>query len=161
MNVYVAAPYADAALACALHERLAWAGFTPTSAWAENANGPEALDTLSTDEVRRMARDNDDAVHRAHVVIVLARDGAGGEMFAEARLALEYETPVIWVGTRRPLSAYRPGVLRVDTVEQALERLLDFANIVRRAWPVDDDWARDVIWHLVEDLSREENAHAA
>jgi len=164
MHVYVAAPYMDAPLVRALHQQLTSARFTPTSSWADEATGAEALDALSPAEVRRIAKANDEDLHRAHVLIVLAREGAGAEMFAEARLALEYETAVIWVGARRPLSAYRAGVVRVDTAQQALAKVVEFeglVDVIRRIWSVDDDGVRDVVWELVGGSSEKEGAHAA
>ncbi len=65
-------------------------------------------------EVRRIALANDRDLLGADLVVALPRDGAGAEMFAEVRLALAHRIPVLWVGARRPLSAYREGVLRVD-----------------------------------------------
>jgi hypothetical protein len=85
-------------------------------------------------------------------VLVLARDGAGAEMFGEARLALEYGIPTVWFGTRRPLSAYRPGVVRVETIDEAMEQLAAFAQITRRLSLVSADDARDAIWMTIEDV---------
>jgi len=59
MHVYVAAPYMDAPLVRALHQQLTSARFTPTSSWADEATGAEALDALSPAEVRRIAKAND------------------------------------------------------------------------------------------------------
>ncbi|PMU97989.1 hypothetical protein, partial [Pseudomonas sp. GP01-A4] len=63
--------------------------------------------------------------------------------------------PVVWVGRRRPLTAYRPGVVRVDTVEEAIEIVALFVAAVRQPWPVEENWARDTLWSLVEKLAEE------
>src|SRR5258706_3586810 len=98
VRVYVAAPYADAPRVRALHDDLREAGFLPVSQWAENANGPEALETLPLSTIRALARQNDADLLSAHLVIALARDGAGGDMFAEVRCALDSKIPVLGVG---------------------------------------------------------------
>jgi hypothetical protein len=82
-------------------------------------------------------------------------------MFAEARLALEHGIPVVWVGARRPLSGYRPGVIRVDTLEAGVDLLATFAEIVSHSWGVGDAWARATIWDLITRLERGANAEVA
>ena len=116
---YVAAPYIDAGRVLDVHERLVDLGIQPTSTWARTADGPEDLSRVTEDGLRLIARANDSDLRGSHVVLVLARDGAGGEMFAEARIALEWGRPVVWVG-RRILSAYRDGVVRVEDIDDAL-----------------------------------------
>jgi hypothetical protein len=123
-RVYVAAPYIDAPLVRELHDRLRALGCVCTSAWAEVANGEEHLEALTANERASLIAANDTAVATADVVIVLARHGAGGEMFAEARLAELLEIPILWVGERRTLGAYREGVRRVAAIDMALEHIL-------------------------------------
>ena len=117
MLVYVAAPYADAAVARNVHELLRLHGLDVTSRWAEAARGLEPC--LGEAAMRDRAAANDRDVLRADAMLVLSRDGAGGEMFAEARLAIERGKPIFWVG-RPILSAYRLGVVRCATVGEAI-----------------------------------------
>jgi hypothetical protein len=161
VHVYVAAPYLDARAVRALHAALRASGIQPTSHWAEAAEGPERLDALPVADVRAIARKNDDDLLSAHALIALLREGAGAEMFAEVRLALDNGIPVVWVGARRPLSAYREGVLRVGRVEEAFALVQSFAEIVSRPWLVCADWARSMIWSSIEQLEKGGGAHAA
>ncbi len=149
---YVAGPYADAPRVRQLHAELRALGIRPVSRWAEEATGPEALEELSLSAVRAIARRNDDDLLNAHFAIVLARDGAGGEMFAEVRLALDSGIPVVWVGKRRPLTAYREGVVRVASVFDALSFAQSVAELVTRPWIVSAAWARSMIWSTIEHL---------
>jgi hypothetical protein len=131
MNVYIAAPYEDSQLVREHHILLRDLRMTPTSQWAEDAqDGTEDLRQLSPRVARVRAFRNDLDLRSAHVVVVFARDGAGGEMFAEARLALENNIPVIWAGERRTLSAYRDGVIRVDSLGDAFRVLKAMAVYV-------------------------------
>ena len=148
--IYIAAPFADAALVREVGARLPAFGAESRSTWAECADGPEQLEAMTPDEVRSVAAANDRDLLASFALVVLSRDGAGGEMFAEARLALEYGIPIVWVGKRRPLSAYREGVIRVDTIEDALDLVRRFSECVRQPFPVDDEWARDTLWSYVE-----------
>lgn len=123
MRIYVAAPYEDAAHVRGLHERLRSLGLEPTSHWAENAAGPENFASFTPMQLRAIAESNDTDVISSTAVLVLARAGAGGEMFAEARLALFLAKPVYWVG-RRTLSSWREGVVRCEDLDDALARLV-------------------------------------
>lgn len=124
MNVYVAAPYADAERVRRVHKLLIAIGCAFTSRWAEQASGPEDFASLTPEELANTASCNDTDVLRAGVALVLARPGLGGEMFAEARLAYDSGRRVLWVG-RKTLSAWRPGVERFESFEDALSRLLE------------------------------------
>ena len=108
-------------------------------------------------EVRRVALANDRDLLRAHLVVTLARDGAGAEMFAEVRLALAHRIPVLWVGTRRPLSAYRQGVLRVRSLPEGMIYLLGFADLVGALPPFETRKARETLWDVVEGLQEADN----
>lgn len=123
MNVYVAAPYDDAAVVRNIHARLRALGIDPTSRWAEYATGAEDFETLSPAQLADIAGSNDYDVRRSHAMLVMARVGAGGEMFSEARLALVLGVPIVWHG-RLTLSAWRPGVVRVATLDGAFDGLL-------------------------------------
>jgi transcriptional regulator with XRE-family HTH domain len=161
-HVYVAAPYADAPAVRTLHAELRRAGLLPVSRWAVGADGPEALDALPVSAVRALARQNDRDLLSAHMVIALARDGAGGEMFAEVRLALDSGIPVLWVGTRRPLTAYREGVARVLATSDAVGLAQSFAELISRpsrmsvkpSSKASVKWARRMIWSSIEQLER-------
>lgn len=122
-GVYVAAPFADAAFVREhVHERLRAIGCTPTSSWVDTAAGPENFARYLPAELRRNAEHNDRNLRGSDVVLVVAREGAGGETFAEARIAIEWGKPVVWCG-RRILSAWRAGVVRVDDLDGAMATL--------------------------------------
>ncbi|GAC1351817.1 MAG: hypothetical protein NVSMB1_08520 [Polyangiales bacterium] len=120
-RVYVAAPYTDAPHVRAVHERLRALRMSPTSSWADHAQGEEDFSKMSAKALRAIAKRNDDALSRAHAVIALPRAGVGREMFAEVRIALSLNIPVVWVGETLCLSAFRDGVKRVATLDDALE----------------------------------------
>lgn len=129
LRCYVAAPLADAPVVREVHGCLRLLGIEATSSWAETCDdAPERLDDMPLDEVRALAALNDHALATSDVVLVLPREGAGREMYAEARLAIAIGLPVIWVGSPRPLSAYREGVVRVDTVAEAFRELYERQN---------------------------------
>lgn len=119
--VYVAAPFDDGAIVrdC-LHDRLRLHGMRPTAQWFDAPRGPEDFTRFSPDELQRRALRNDADVRGSDVVFALPRRGAGGEMFAEIRVALEWGKSVVWVGERRTLSAWRAGVVRVDDFDAGL-----------------------------------------
>ena len=121
-RVYVAAPFEDAHRVCEIHERLRQFGIEPTSDWAVGAYGPEALHEHSADRLRGFALGNDVSIRRADAILVLARAGVGGEMFAEARYAWDLRKPIVWVG-RRTLSAYREGVVLAEDTDDALNTI--------------------------------------
>lgn len=123
LRCYVAAPFIDASFVREVHACLRLLGIEPTSSWAEHANGPEDLESMPLDEVRAIAERNDHALATSDVVLVLPRETAGREMYAEARIALAIGLPVVWVGGPKPLSAYREGVARVDSLAEAFREL--------------------------------------
>jgi hypothetical protein len=126
-RVYVAAPYEDAPGVRRVHALLRYLRLEPTSTWAEEADGPEVLEKMPLDVVRALADRNDADLESSSALLVLPRAGAGREMYAEVRLAIERNIPVIWVGGPRPLSAYRVGVARVDDLTEALAHLCELA----------------------------------
>lgn len=119
-RIYVAAPYEDAAFVRQVHTRLRERKFTPTSSWAETAKGADVL----TPEIAQTAITVNDAdLRSSDAVFVIARPGAGGEMFCEIAAALMHGIRVFWVG-RKVLSAYRDGVVWCgDYVPEALDTL--------------------------------------
>lgn len=126
LRCYVAAPFGDAPFVREVHACLRLLGLEPTSSWAEHADGsPEQLDAMPLEEVRALAERNDHALATSDVVLVLPREGAGREMYAEARLAIAIGLPVVWVGGPRPLSAYREGVILVDSLTDAFRTLYE------------------------------------
>lgn len=121
-RVYVAAPFGRGPfVAGEVHPPLAARGLACTSSWVASANGaPERLDELPLERVRAIAERNDADLASSDLVIVLGDVGTGREMYAEARIAIALGLPVVWVGPPFPLSAYREGVVRVRSVEEAL-----------------------------------------
>lgn len=97
-------------------------GLVPTSTWAEEQIGPENFAQYTVEQLRAIAFSNDGDILRSNSMLVLARPGAGGEMFAEARFALQHEKAVFWVG-RRTLSAWRRGVIRCHDLDAALDKI--------------------------------------
>jgi hypothetical protein len=125
ISVYVAAPYEDHPMVRGVHDHIISSGMQVTSQWAEEAvgKGEESLDTLSPVDVHRLAELNDRDIGRSDAMIVLARQGAGGEMFCEMRYALMLGLAVYWVGTRRILSTFRPAVRICNSVAHALDAI--------------------------------------
>lgn len=121
--VYVAAPYDDAGyVRLSVHPMLRELGMRPTSRWAEKAAGPEDFKRMSLDAIRRAAHENDADLRGSDVLLLVDTDGSGRETYAEARVALEWSKPVVWVGPPR-LSAFRRGVVRVASLDEALRVL--------------------------------------
>lgn len=120
-RVYVAAPYAEGPfVAAVVHPALRERDLSPTSGWAAQADGaPERLERLPLDAVRAIAERNDADLASSDLVVVLGHRGTGREMYAEARIAIALGLPVVWVGPPYPLSAYREGVVRVASLEEA------------------------------------------
>lgn len=113
LHVYVAAPYEDAALVREVHAELEKYDIVATSLWADEARGAEDFSTYTPTQLRAAAESNDEDIDRSHAMIVMARKGAGGEMFAEARYAAHLGMPTFWCG-RMTLSAWRWNVVRVE-----------------------------------------------
>jgi hypothetical protein len=64
----------------------------------------------------------------------------------------------VWVGTRRPLSAYREGVLRVDSLGEATTFLAGLGEIVGGLAPFEKRRARETIWDIVACLAETKDA---
>ena len=126
-RVYVAAPYGDGHRVRRTHALLRYLRLEPTSSWAETADGPEDLGAIPVEKIRALAAKNDEELLNSDAVLVLARVGAGHEMCAEARLAIDRGIAVVWVGEPRCLSACRNGVDRVDDMTEAFARLCQLA----------------------------------
>lgn len=120
---YVAAPFADAGLVRDVHARLVEHDVRPTATWAEDVVGPENLGQYTTERLRAFAAVNDSDLRASNAMLVLAREGAGGEMFAEIARALLWGIPVVWSG-RRTLSAYRRGVVLASDLEDGIRLIV-------------------------------------
>jgi hypothetical protein len=164
MNVYFCASHLDSVNVRHLQDGVRQQGLVPVSTWPYEVVGPERLDDLQLSQVRAIADRNDRDLRKAHIAVVLARDGVGAEMFAEARLALSLGIPALWVGTRRPLSAYREGVHRVDDVVHAmkvlrgLRRLAIHAARLAQGRDGEDSLVRFALWQWIEFYQRADAA---
>lgn len=142
LRCYVAAPYRHAPVVRSVHRSLRTIGWQPTSEWAESAKGPEELEKMPLELVRQIARANDRDVESAHALLALAHEGEGAEMFCELRYAAELGIPVVYAGARKCLSAYRPGVLRVDDMLEGLEVLAEASRRMPSAMQGHDEFVR-------------------
>jgi hypothetical protein len=156
MKLYFCASHLDAVNIQYLQRGAECFGMTPVSSWPYAVTGPERFDQTPVSEVRAIAARNDRDLKSAHAAVVLPRDGVGAEMFGEARLALALGIPLVWVGSRRSLSAYREGVLRVDHVVEAMARLTELRNVALTAsrlavgLPNADDIVRFALWKWID-----------
>lgn len=134
-RVYIAAPWLRWREAERFRNALAAHHLECTSSWIDDArtcDGPESLASLEPDVVQAVAARNDADVDDAHIVVALTWPGEGGEMFAEVARALLHGRPVVWVGERRTLSAYRPGVVLAADMFEAIDAALTAARGARR-----------------------------
>lgn len=128
-RVYVCAPFEDAGhVRDVVHPRLLAFGLEPSSRWVEGARGVENQAAFTPHALRALAEANDLDLGNSHAVLVIARELAGGEMFAEARFALVMGLPVVWIG-RRILSAWRDGVVRVEDLDEAISVLRNLLKV--------------------------------
>lgn len=122
-SVYICAPFDDGAFVRVVHERLEALGISPSSTWVTEADGAEDFTRFAPVELRRIAERNDRDIRGSHIVLVLDEAGRGRETCAEARIALEWGKPVVWVG-RPTLSTWRRNVVRAETIDEAIETLV-------------------------------------
>jgi len=120
LAVYVAAPFARRPEVLALHGRLRAHGLEPTSTWA---TGTESEAELTPEMARRLIAQNDRDIARSSALLAIAYPGEGGEMFCEVTWAIVAGKPVYWVGSRRILSTWRPGVVVCTSVEDAIAKM--------------------------------------
>lgn len=132
-SCYVAAPYLSAAFVRVVHESLVSHGIAPTSTWAEQAVGVEDFSRYSPEALRGVAAQNDADLRASDVVFLLDLDGSGRETYAEGRIALEWGKPVVWL-SRRGLSQWRDGVVRVDAVEDGISTLVAMRDAFARGY---------------------------
>lgn len=117
-RVYICAPWVDARRMSAWLPILASYGLENGSSWIAAAcslDGPDPLDAKSIQK-------NDEELHLADAVLVISREGAGGEMFCEFTRAIMAGIPVFWVG-REILSCRRAGVTICDDIQDAFETI--------------------------------------
>jgi hypothetical protein len=152
MNVYIAAPFHRAAEVRDFHKLVRELGMNVVSTWANDAKGKDDLAEKPLDVARAVGRRNDRDLLSAHLVIAIAHEEEGGEMFAEVRLALVHRIPVLWLGSRRTLSSFREGVLCVETLKEALVYLAGLADMVSGLTVFERRKARETLWTTIEGL---------
>lgn len=118
-TAYIAAPYAERALAILLMGTLESRGIEVTSTWLR------VVDGITTHEERRRCADIDLAdVRRADVLVALTLDAAAQPRmtYGEIGYALAMKMPVLWVGDVRgePLLFDATGVTRLHSIEALL-----------------------------------------
>ena len=121
-RIYIAAPYARAKEARAAGLFLVSRGLCIESTWDIAAAGPESLDSVCAAEAIKI---NDSELQISDAVLCLAYRGEGGEMYCELTRALIAGKPVYWVSMdgRDVLSAWRPGVVRCASVDDAIDQI--------------------------------------
>lgn len=99
------------------------AGFKVTSRWLDE----EPTATLAESDTDLLMYTNYKDLDAAKVLLVLSYDGLGGEMFIEAGdfMCRRPLNPVYWVGSKRPLSAYRHNVTRLNRLDEAIKRMVE------------------------------------
>ena len=133
MKVYVIAAYDHAPQVRAIHDRLRMVAIEPTSSWAEEAHGAEALGTKTYEERYEIATRNARDLAAAGAVIALL-DTPMREGWLELARAVDEGKKILLVG-RHCLSTSlwvdwkSQRAMHFDTVDAALEGL---AGMVRR-----------------------------
>lgn len=126
---YVIAAYTSAPQVRALHDRLRTIGIEPTSSWAEEAHGPEALEALSTQACRAIWTRNDRDMREADVVIVLADTPCREGFMEAARAYYDGRQDMVWVGRPTLTSrAWVDGCVTVVDVDAAVALLSERAQ---------------------------------
>lgn len=133
MRIYVAAPFQRASEALLAHHALVAIGLLPVSRWVAVALERQGVDALTAAEAHHGIEVNDEDLVSADALLVLSYPGEGGEMFAEARMALLLGKPVVWVRGRQILSSWRRGVTLVDSLQEGVQRL----DSIRGDWPAE------------------------
>lgn len=123
LRVYVAAPFDDGPrLSTTVIPDMIYAGLIPLASWIDDALSGKTDKGLTIASAQAALHVNDFELTGSDAVLVVARDGVGGEMFCEAARAILLSIPVFWVG-RRVLSSYRQGVTICDSVEDAIDAI--------------------------------------
>jgi len=134
MRVYVGAPYGAAGRVKDVHGLLRSIGCEPTSHWAEFATSEvEILKDSSARQHRAQWHINQDCLDSSEAMLVLSEPTGGAELFAEVGRALCIGRPVLWTGPRRILSCYAPGMVVLQSVSDALDRLAGAAKVPRES----------------------------
>lgn len=123
--VYVAAPFERRELVRKVEKDLFCHWMDSTASWAKLEHEGLPPTELAAQQIKQ----NDDDIAISHALLVLAEPGLGGEMFAEVARALLFGIPIVWVG-RRILSTFRPGVIESPSVEEAINLLESWSNLV-------------------------------
>jgi hypothetical protein len=127
LNVYVAGPYASAALVRVVHQKLRDHGMRPTSSWAEEATGPEDFSTMSPIKLRGILDANTRDIHDSDVILVVDHEGKGRETYAELERALNWGLSAVFVG-KPALSTWHKAVLQAQDIETAIAILLEMSE---------------------------------
>jgi hypothetical protein len=130
LPVYVAGPWTLGPwIRSEVYERLGFIGACPVSSWTNAADGSaEDLYAISDEDKLAACNANDRDLHRAAVVLLVTAHGVGSASFGEARYALALRKPVVWVGPRFNVDAWRPGVTRVTDLDEAMVVLAGMAQ---------------------------------
>jgi hypothetical protein len=125
-RIYVCAPFDDRVYVRSVHAQLVESGLKPMSTWA---NASEDENWSDEEAVRLATFENTSQMATSDAMLVIARPGAGGEMFAEIARAQTWGKPIFWVG-RRILSAFRPGVFRLGDCDDHASRDEEVAKAI-------------------------------
>lgn len=123
LNVYVAAPYTQAAFVRVVHEHLEQLGITPTASWPRHAYGPEDFSRHTAAALREALATNSADLRGSDAVLVYDPAGEGRETYAEAARALEWGKPVVWCSPRG-LTQFARGVVRAEDLDDAIRILV-------------------------------------
>lgn len=123
IRVYVAAPFDDGPrLATTVIPEMIYAGLIPLASWIDDAVSGKTDQALTVAAAQAALHVNDFELLSSDAILVIARDGVGGEMFCEVGRAIVQRLPIFWVG-RRVLSSWRPGVTVCDSVADAIDAI--------------------------------------
>lgn len=128
LTVYVAGPYGSAELVRAIHERLCAIGCLPTSQWAESATGPEDFVAHTPEKLAAIAEANYADIDASDAIFVVDPDCRGQETLCELGHALSRKIPAVVVRPK-PLSRFRRGVVRAESVDEGIVALAVMANL--------------------------------
>lgn len=122
-RVYICAPFEDGpGLSARTIPSMIYAGIIPLASWVDDALSGKSDKHLTAASAQAALAVNDFELASSDAVLVIAREGTGGEMFCEVGRALALSIPVFWVG-RRVLSAWRQGVTICDSVDDAIDTI--------------------------------------
>lgn len=122
-KVYIAAPYSKWSDVLELAGHIETKGFRPLCTWATLAKKNKGSESSGESAIQEAIRTNDRECSEARIMVALAYFDLGGEMFSEIGLHLNRARPVVWIGERRTLSAYRRKVTIVANMNEAVVAL--------------------------------------